>query len=173
MVDLYKIHSNRIFIFFSISTYLKCGSNWFPFLSTIEKKYASKIHRKKRKLIIIIFYWSHVQVQLINTHNNENYDNNLVFEHFGDQNWVLRNRSISKKKLKNILITKYIISIFCTNFLEIKNKYYFPFYWPYEIFNRIHLDFSDTHIALDFMLLRSIKNELPITAKIFQQSKTV
>ena len=81
-------------LFFSISSYLKCGSNWFRFLSTIEKKYASKIHRKKRKFIIIIFYWSHVQVQLINTHNNENYDNNLVFEHFGDQNWVLRNRSI-------------------------------------------------------------------------------
>ena len=41
------------------------------------------------------------------------------------------------------------------------------------MFNGIHLDFSDTHIALDFMLLRLIKNELPITAKNFQQSKTV
>ena len=33
-------------------------------------------------MIIIIVYWSHVQVQLINAHKNENYGNNLVIEHF-------------------------------------------------------------------------------------------
>ena len=56
---------------------------------------------------------------------------------------------------------------------KILHVHYFPFYWPYEIFNGIHLDFSETHIALDFMLSKIIKIDLPITAKIFQQSKTV
>ena len=37
-------------------------------------------------MIIIIFYWSHDQVQLIKAHKNENYSINLVIEHFGDQN---------------------------------------------------------------------------------------
>ena len=62
------------------------GQTDFGFCQPLKKSMLKNIQKKKRKFIIIIFYWSHVQVQLINTHNNENYDNNLVFEHFGDQN---------------------------------------------------------------------------------------
>ena len=34
----------------------------------------------------ITFYWSHVQVQLVNTYENKNYDRNFIIEDFGDQN---------------------------------------------------------------------------------------
>ena len=50
---------------------------------------------------------------------------------------------------------------------------YFPFYWPYKIFNRIHLNFGVTLVALVLMLLTKIKLKLPITAEKLQKPKKV
>ena len=42
----------------------------------------------------IMFYWTHIQVQVINTYENKNYDHDLVIEDFGDQKRIFRNRAI-------------------------------------------------------------------------------
>ena len=91
MVSLYKTHSNQILDKFLKSSYFKCGLKCFRFLSIInilkiEKIHFLKILQKKWNMNIIIFYWSQVQVQLINAYENKNYDHNNVTEDFGDQN---------------------------------------------------------------------------------------
>ena len=48
----------------------------------------------KHKLNFIIFYWSRVQVQLMNTYENENYDHNFIIEDFREKNRNFRNRTI-------------------------------------------------------------------------------
>ena len=42
----------------------------------------------------IIFYLTHIQVEMINTYENKNHDHNLVIEDFGDQKRIFRNRTI-------------------------------------------------------------------------------
>ena len=39
---------------------------------------------EKCKMNFIMFYWFHVQIQLINTYENKNYDYNLIIEDFRD-----------------------------------------------------------------------------------------
>ena len=73
------------------SSYVKCGLKCFQFLSTIkiekiEKNGLLEKSTEKCKMNFITFYWSHVQVQLMNTHENKNFDNNFIIEDFGDQN---------------------------------------------------------------------------------------
>ena len=41
-----------------------------------------------------MFYWTHIQVQVMNTYENKNHDHNLVNEDFGDQKIIFRNRAI-------------------------------------------------------------------------------
>ena len=42
----------------------------------------------------IMYYWTHIQVQVINTYENKKYDHHLVIEDFGDQKRMFRNRAI-------------------------------------------------------------------------------
>ena len=66
----------------------------------------------------IMFYQTHIQVQVINTYENKNYDHNLVIEDFGDQKRIFRNRAIQKNG-QNIFFYQTYQLEFYTNYLDI------------------------------------------------------